>query len=239
MKQMNMNPPNFETLGKKRKEKDGEGAFPQDLSLRVHRAISWGKRAEQEKEDLDARFIFLWIGFNAAYARDPDKKQNRAWERGYQNYFRILNSCDKEKRIHTAVWERFSQEIRVLLANEYVFRHFWDFHHKIISEEDWRREQQKERRRIRHAMKKGNTPRVLSAIFDRLYVLRNQLIHGGATWKGRVNRDQVRDGANIMSWMLPIFVGIMMDNPHEEWGPPFYPVVDDGHTGAKQKKDGK
>ncbi|WP_425067816.1 hypothetical protein [Reyranella sp.] len=36
-------------------------------------------------------------------------------------------------------------------------------------------------------------------ILDRLYVLRNQLLHGGATWNSSVNRSQVRDGAAVLS----------------------------------------
>ena len=37
-----------------------------NLSLRVHRALSWLQRAEQLADDADGRFIFLWIAFNAA-----------------------------------------------------------------------------------------------------------------------------------------------------------------------------
>jgi len=39
-------------------------------SLRLHRAISWLKRSEQETNDPDARFIFQWVALNAAYARE-------------------------------------------------------------------------------------------------------------------------------------------------------------------------
>ena len=44
--------------------------FEPSLSLRVHRALSWLQRAEQEADDPDAQFIFLWIAFNAAYANE-------------------------------------------------------------------------------------------------------------------------------------------------------------------------
>ena len=67
--------------------------------------------------------------------------------------------------------------------------------------------------------------RVLSNVFDRLYVLRNQLVHGGSTWNSDINRDQVRDGAAILEFLVPVFVDVMMDNPQEDWGRPFYPVV--------------
>ena len=38
--------------------------YPPDLNLRIHRALSWLKRAEMAEDD-DGRFIFLWIAFNA------------------------------------------------------------------------------------------------------------------------------------------------------------------------------
>jgi hypothetical protein len=56
------------------------------------------------------------------------------------------------------------------------------------------------------------TARVLREVFDRLYMLRCQIIHGGSTWGGKVNRDQVKDGAAILGTFIPIMVDIMMDN---------------------------
>jgi hypothetical protein len=71
-----------------------------------------------------------------------------------------------------------------------------------------------------------NTVRVLSILFDRLYVLRNQVLHGGATWNSSVNRNQVRDGARILGFLVPVFIDLMMDHPDEDWGAPHYPVVE-------------
>ena len=59
---------------------------------------------------------------------------------------------------------------------------------------------------------------VLERLFDRLYVLRNQILHGGATWNGSVNRKQVGDGAAIMAFLVPAFVKVMMDHPGEALG---------------------
>ena len=39
------------------------------FNLRMRRATSWLARAEQERDDPDAAFIFYWIAFNAAYAQ--------------------------------------------------------------------------------------------------------------------------------------------------------------------------
>lgn len=211
---------------KQRRLRDG---FPDDVSLRIHRALSWGRRAEQEEEDLDARFIFLWIGFNAAYARDPDAAENEGnmeeARAEFQRYFETLDSCDGEQWIHRAVWERYPNEIRVLVGNEYVFAPFWKHHNRIPGYDDWQRSLHDSQKVIGTAFAKQETPKILSVLFDRLYVLRNQLMHGGATWGSEVNREQLRDGVKILGWLLPIFIDIMLDHPREDWGPPWYPVI--------------
>ncbi len=56
------------------------------------------------------------------------------------------------------------------------------------------------------------------------YVLRNQLIHGGATWNSGTNRDQLRDGAAILRNVVRVMANLMMDAPESDWGVPMYPV---------------
>lgn len=226
----------FKTL--KERQRALRDDFPQDLSLRVHRAISWGLRAEQERsndssgeerEYLDGNFVFLWIGFNAAFARNTDAamdSQDTLARNEFMKYFRILKSCDEEGRIDNIIWERFSNEIRLLLKNPYVYSPFWKFHNGIPGYEDWETRLRSSWTPINHAIKNSDTPKFLSFLFDRLYVLRNQIMHGGATWNSSVNRDQVRDGVAIMGLLLPVFIDLMMENPDKDWGPPWYPVVD-------------
>ena len=40
------------------------------FTLRMHRSLSWLKRAEAAGSDDDVAFMCLWIAFNAAYAQD-------------------------------------------------------------------------------------------------------------------------------------------------------------------------
>ncbi len=58
-------------------------------------------------------------------------------------------------------------------------------------------------------------------------MLRNRLIHGGATWESKVNRDQVRDGSRILADLVPAIIHLVLENPAEEWGAPCFPPV--GH----------
>jgi len=75
------------------------------------------------------------------------------------------------------------------------------------------------------ALGKQDTPTVLGIALTRIYTLRNQLIHGGATWNSSVNRYQLRDCVALMEKLVPAILMIMMDNPETLWGDACYPVV--------------
>ena len=76
------------------------------------------------------------------------------------------------------------------------------------------------------ALQNHDTRMILATVFDRLYVLRNQIVHGGATWNSSVNRSQIRDGHEILAFLVPLFIDLMMDNPDKNWGAPYYPVIE-------------
>ena len=95
--------------------------------------------------------------------------------------------------LYDLVWEEFSGSVRLLLKNHYVFQPFWDYHNNLIDEQDWQRRFQRAGKAVDHALAKHDTSTLLSVILSRMYTLRNQLMHGGATWNSSVNRDQLRD----------------------------------------------
>ena len=68
---------------------------------------------------------------------------------------------------------------------------------------------------------------VLSRVFDRLYVVRNRLMHGCATQDGTLNRRQVQGGRDILEAPVPLFLDMMADHPEVDWGKISYPVRDD------------
>ena len=205
----------------------GLNRFPDELNLRVRRALSWLQRAEKEQRDgdPDAAFIFYWIAFNAAYAEETGVTA-QVTERGtFDAFFSKLKAVDSDGMIYSALWERFTGPIRLLLDNKFVFQPYWNHLNRIPGYEDWEARFDNGKSRIHQGLAHQDTALILGTVFDRLYVLRNQLIHGGATWNGSVNRYQVTDGARILSFLVPIFVDLMLENPDLPWGPPNYPVV--------------
>lgn len=196
------------------------------LSLRVHRALSWLKRAELCEDDEDSRFIFLWIALNAAYANEIQRDADEAEQVVLRKFLRTLVAVDKNDLLYTLAWNRFTGPIRMLLSNRFVFEPFWDFQSGRISKREWK---QKFDRANGAALKalgdKSQTAKVLAIVLARLYTLRNQLVHGGATWKGSVNRDQIRDGAAFLGELAPRVIHLLIKFPGEDWGDPRYPVV--------------
>ena len=176
----------FETLdeGWKRGEETLRGT---DLGLRMRRALSWLERAEKEREaDHDAAFIFYWIAFNAAYARDRQHVPEHHERVRFADYFDTILSLDSDDTIYDAIWDRFSGPIRVLLDNKFVFQPFWN-HHAGLGHQNWEHTFESSKRAVRRALAQRDTGVILGTLFDRLYVLRIQ------TLPRRCNVGQLRE----------------------------------------------
>lgn len=207
---------------KARLKRDAE-TYPDSTRVRLHRALSWLARAEREDQDPDAAYLFLWIAFNAAYARefgdDAGERQRLA------QFIGVLLEADAGHTLHALVFRQFSGPIRTLIENRFVFEPFWRALRGHDSSGRWERSFDASRRAALASVVKGDTATVLSIVFDRLYVLRNQLVHGGATWNGKVNRAQVRDGVRILAAVIPAIIALMLDHPELDLGEVLYPVV--------------
>jgi uncharacterized protein YciU (UPF0263 family) len=209
----------------KEKQRSLREGFGDSLGLRVHRSISWLQRAAQEQEDPDAAFVFLWIAFNSAYSQDIGIAYHVSEKGRFKSFLSTLLLFDQDDRIYHLVWTRFPHEIRLILENKYVFGTFWNHQNGLEGYDDWSDKLDASVKKAKVALSQKDTERVLNELFDRLYVLRNQIIHGGSTWAGTVNRSQVRDGSEILGSLIPVFVELMMENPQHPWKDPIYPVI--------------
>lgn len=210
----------------KHKKQELKENFSENLSLRVHRAISWLERAEQcDKGDTDSQFIFFWIAFNAAYACN-DESVKRTESKTYTQFIGKLVDLDKSQSIYKILWQTFPSSIRILLNNQYVFQPFWDFQNEKISKTEWENQFNKAKTAANDALGKQDTVALASIVLSRLYTLRNQLMHGGATCKSSANRAQLKDAVNIMKQFVPVIVDVMMDNSRTIWGDAHYPYLD-------------
>lgn len=206
--------------------RENRADFDEDFSIRIHRALSWLKRAEQEDEngDDDAKYIFLWISFNAAYAKHSNEMDAMSEKDRFSKFFNTALNHNKFI-IYEHILDRFSNEIKGVLDNKYIFNSFWrslETGHNT----DWEIKKNKLRSDVNKAIPyEKDIIIILDALFERLYVLRNQIMHGGATWEGKINRHQVKDCTRVLENLVPIFIKIMMDSPKADWGPIAFPVI--------------
>ena len=89
--------------------------------------MSWINRAEKNDEDLDARLIFYWIAFNAAYSEIQFSSSFNSERRVYRDFFEKILKYDESEIIYNAIWKEFSGSIRNLLNNQFIFGPFWNF----------------------------------------------------------------------------------------------------------------
>ncbi|MFH4752600.1 hypothetical protein [Vibrio alginolyticus] len=208
----------------KQRQRAERDTYPQNLSLRVHRALSWLNKSELCDDD-DSKFIFLWIAFNSAYAQEFEQRQQFGEQGLYGKFLEKLITCDQRAQLHDLVWDEYSNTMRVILDNEFILQAYWDYHAGRITEDSWKNERSKAKAAANKALSQNDTAKVLSILFSRLYTLRNQLIHGGATYLSSANRQQLKDCCGILEKLVPSIIEIMMDSADQVWGEAVYPLI--------------
>ena len=193
-------------------------------ATRLHRAISWLGCAAAQQQEADLQFISLWVGFNACYGVAEEKLQTLAERELFQRFIYKLVKHDKQQQIYNALWEKYSGPVKALIKNPYVYQPFW-LAQRDASAADWRERFEKSSVAALNALSRQQVGELLCIVLDRLYVLRNQIMHGGATFRSSVNRSQVQDGCHLLGHLLPIIISIMLQADNEDWGDIYYPVV--------------
>ena len=193
------------------------------FNLRVHRGLSWLKKAGQLDADLDLKFSCLWVSFNAIYAQDFVLSQDKL---KFRQFLNDVCQVDNEHRIDYMVWDKLNQPIQVLLENPYIFQQFWDYQNHKITQELWKENFNLAKEKLCLSLKNRDTVAILCTVFSRLYTLRNQLIHGGVTYNSAVNRRQMQQSCHILSSLITAFIFILLENAQTlALEQPFYPVV--------------
>ena len=199
-----------------------EHALPVNARARARRAISWLERARRETDDADAAFVFLWIAFSAVC---PESQ--RGHEPRLIGFFKKVVAADKSGEIRSRVSDGIDGAILNLSANPYAFEPFWDCYNDVSDSADgWRNVLIDDVERVSRQIEAGKVADALAAAFERLRVIRSQLFHGEATWNRGVNRSQIEDGVEILSFIVPAVINLVMDAPDMFDHPSRYPSVE-------------
>ncbi|OTG75612.1 hypothetical protein B9T23_10465 [Acinetobacter terrae] len=193
------------------------------FNLRIHRGLGWFKKALELDQDLDFKFISLWISFHAIYADEGDIILAPA---KLHQFLETLCQKDLDQKINHIIWEKYSQPIRSLLDNSYVDQSFWDYRNQKISLESCQAALESQKQRIQDALQERNSVEILKMIFHRLYTLHHQLMHGGITYHSSLNHKSFEESCRILAVLLPVFICILLENAKAlDLNKPFYPAV--------------
>lgn len=199
------------------------------VKLRTYRAVSWIRYAETV-EPQDIAFVCYWIAFNSLYGeRQGIRALEDTWRHSSERtaFRRFLSKMarldrDSGQRLFYSALNPIWNQVRWIIKNRFVFDAFWINYHEPDKCEDWEQHLRTDGRTA-DAAEAHDTESILLLLFDRLYVLRNQIFHGSATNQGTVNRTQVEDGTPVLANCIPLFVDLMLDNPTADWTAPYYP----------------
>ena len=208
--------------------RDRHSELSSDNQLRLRRCLSWLEKAalDHAAEDFDTSFIFHWVSFNSMYATTESENQTAL----YKVYLEKITRLDYNNSIRNTLKPVYGPHISPLLHTRYMYGIYWkdDLDQTTKNQTDTRWEEK--RKNLTKTISAGLTTsgdinHALNCVFDLLYVLRNQLIHGLATYHGSVNREQVRHGAMILARAVPCFATLMLGYPDQDWGQSPYPPI--------------
>ncbi len=203
-----------------------------DAGLRAVRASSWQKRARQCGEgDLDARFVFWWIAFNALYGQAKYRD-----DRGGSELADIRRFLDAMVRLRPrtvlAVLKQrdIKDDVETLLRDKYLHDCCW---------REWDRRKIYDRSGRETVVPFCNEKRddELFLVFKRLYVLRKQIFHGCSKERSSKNRPSLRAAVPVIERCVNEFLALVATRGETEVGkrlfedPPYPPTQGAGGQG--------
>jgi hypothetical protein len=177
----------------KERQRSKPESYPENLSLRVHRSLSWLKRPKSFPNGPAGQFIFLWFAFYAANAQNLESL-NLSEAGTFSQFVSKIYNLDSEQSLTNFVWHFYPSSIRLLLDNQYEFQPFEYCQKGHANPVNWQEKFDNAKQQINIARVKQQTGKIIELALTRLYTLRNQTIHAGATWNSQVNCSQLNDG---------------------------------------------
>lgn len=234
---------------------EGIQVVDENLEIRLQRAASWMRLAKDLERAIDepreasgamllpkwARaheiFIFYWIGFNALYGAEGEKEwlKLEAFLKKVETMAN-LGEVDNVSILEEAIQNCLSDGEMVIL-DKFLDKAYWE---RLRHEKDVVEECQGRCKKAKEAVAQGKCYPFLSAVFDHLMALRNQIMHGSASHgqNSKGYKDSVLPGLRVLRTLVPAFFTLVRDCGNSQgldWGKvPFPRYGSDGHPWKSQ-----
>lgn len=227
--------------------------------IRMQRAISWLKQDfELGNTGETISFIVHWIAFESLYSKvenasaPPFSFRRTALE----DIMSFIGNIEKNETDRLEIIEAVDGvrgEIKELLENPFVSGTNWNNFYKGRMTKAGKRRNPFTGKgsAVKVPSKKAlhdqnQLDRTLKELFQRMYILRNQLFHGNSSYKGSdssARSEQIVCGARVMRALMPVLITSMLNameryRESERWGTVLYPRIRQAEApaGRKSKK---
>jgi len=194
-------------------------------AIRLHRAFSWLQRVEQcqDGQDRDLALICQWIALNSLYGQwNTDKREPQPDRECWRRFFDQLLAIDAAGHLRTMLTEQ-RELVMSLLDDEYLSAFFWQEPSNIRASKS-----KKAKFDARTWYIDGKWAMLLDRLLERIHLLRCQLVHGAATFAGKLNRTALARCVEMMSHLLAAVLLVMIDHgAARDWGVMCYPPLAD------------
>ena len=194
----------------------------QSLTDRVRRSLSWIERANSASPaDTPTRFLELWIALNALYGCSRYEQISVSKEQDdFRHFMSQLKKLDASTHDLLPLMKRVgSATAKRLVKNKYLWKDFWR-EDKAACE----RKAEAAWVKLGESLDKEDSVTFFLCLFDRLYVLRNQIAHGSTSVTTTKNQDALGPGLHVLELALPVFLRKMIRHGGgEDWTEIPYP----------------
>ncbi len=191
---------------------------------RFHRACSWIDRIEKQEltADLDMQLVSLWIAFNALYGQwDEERREPKGERESWRKFIDRIAAIDRQGQLIDAL-EQHKRLVVALCEDPFISGNFWN-----NSNYDRRRQPKKKVFKVREWYREKRWAMVLDEVFERIYLMRCQLVHGAATYGSKLNRKSLKHCVMMLRQLLPVVMLVLVDDGvDEDWGALCYPPVE-------------
>ena len=207
-------------LWKPHKERLSAQVIEHSTNVRFHRACSWLQRVElMGDDDLDMALLGQWVGFNSLYGQwDHEVREPVADNVCWKHFLERMLELDRGHHV-VDILVNNKPLIMSIFDDEFLSRYYWQ------DPTDKRANQSKKTKfEARTWYLQGNWLLIIDRLFERIYFLRCQLVHGAATYNSSLNRAAIRHCSKAMDHLLRAFLLVWINyGSEEDWGIMCYP----------------
>lgn len=192
-------------------------------AIRLHRTFSWLARCEtiEAGKDYDLQLICLWVGFNGLYGKwDEQRREPFADRQSWRDFLARLLTIDVAGHLSKMLLDQ-RELVMSILDDEYLSSFFWEEPTDVRANKS-----KKAKYDARTWYVENKWGMILDRLLERVYLLRCQLIHGAATFGGKLNRPSLKNCVSMMRQLLnAVLLAVIDDEAKEDWGVMCYPPL--------------